>query len=263
MKKFRVLNSSWFIPHNSGSADTLLITAGDSWTFGDSLGKIYSTNKDDLPARQSQVYGRHIANYLNADWFNDGKCGGSNFEIHVSIKNYINGLNSRQKKYKKVYVIVTLTESARYGWEHEHLYDAAREYKNDIHITSKNTDGFMKHCEQAEINRFIALEKMFDIELLLARNFSTSYSNTNFGKLRLVPKNWVQIDVEKINDADIELNDLLCTGGATGMVLNNYEELHKKFKICADYKEYYIEQYDRGINLRKWLKNNKFHYHPM
>lgn len=72
---------------------TLVISIGDSWTFGDSLGNIvtrddcevdineYNQYPDDFQARFTQCYGRVIADALDADWYNFGHCGGGNISI--------------------------------------------------------------------------------------------------------------------------------------------------------------------------------------
>ena len=54
--------------------DYLVITAGDSWTYGESLGD----------TRLSDVYGCKLSQAVNADWINIGLPGRSNSYI---IKN--------------------------------------------------------------------------------------------------------------------------------------------------------------------------------
>ena len=242
---FRRYNHTWFLPRNS---DTLLITAGDSWTFGDSLGDILETSNDDKPARLAQVYGKHIADHLNADWYNHGKCAGSNFDIALDVQHRIQSLKTN---YKNIYVIVTLTEVGRFGWEDKHLMRLAK--------PEQDSDLFMKHVEQVEIDRFRELDMPANATLLLARNFTTSYDETNFGDLNVAPKNWVQINFEANKDDFIlpwdnkvlQLNQILCTGGITKLSLETCETLQ-----CSDYKDYFIKQFDSSEFLRFWLPNN-------
>jgi hypothetical protein len=91
MKDFRQDVPEFYINNNK---ETLVITIGDSWTWGDSLGSIPHTDTDDLDARQTQVYGKHIADELNADWINCGYCGWGNIRIIRKLYEFVSGENS-------------------------------------------------------------------------------------------------------------------------------------------------------------------------
>jgi hypothetical protein len=57
--------------YRSVNSEQLLITVGDSWTYGDSLGQTrVRDGRDDPDYRLSQVYGSLMAEELNADWIN-------------------------------------------------------------------------------------------------------------------------------------------------------------------------------------------------
>ena len=86
--EFRENNPEFFIQEGKKN---LVITIGDSWTWGDSLGNIPATKQDDLQARQTQCYGRHIANELNADWLNCGYCGYGNIRIIQKLYELVTG----------------------------------------------------------------------------------------------------------------------------------------------------------------------------
>ena len=91
--------------------DTLLITVGDSWTWGDHLGNIDWDKASDDPCRLQQIYGRLLADKLNSDWVNLARPGCSNYwmlEKMQDIKPYI-----QMSNYKKIYMVVTLTEDLR------------------------------------------------------------------------------------------------------------------------------------------------------
>ena len=91
--------------------DTLLITVGDSWTWGDHLGNIDWDKASDDPVRLTQIFGRLLANKLDADWVNLARPGCSNYwmlEKLQDIQPFI-----QQATYKQIYVIVTLTEDLR------------------------------------------------------------------------------------------------------------------------------------------------------
>ena len=93
-------------------SDLLIITVGDSWTWGDSLGSI---NKDvgifdDYDYRTSNIYGYHLSNRLNADWVNLAICGTDNLSMLQLAHQFIQGIT---KEYKKIHIVITLSESGR------------------------------------------------------------------------------------------------------------------------------------------------------
>ena len=91
--------------------DTLLITVGDSWTWGDHLGDIDWDKASDDPIRLQQVYGRLLANKLNADWVNLARPGCSNYWMLEKLQDLHPFIQSAT--YKKIYVVVALTEDLR------------------------------------------------------------------------------------------------------------------------------------------------------
>jgi lysophospholipase L1-like esterase len=90
---------------------TLLITVGDSWTYGDSLGKTKVRNGvDDIHYRLAHVYGNLMAERLNAGWINLALPGGSN----TLMLSWLEQLLAKDLKYKNIICTVTLTESGRH-----------------------------------------------------------------------------------------------------------------------------------------------------
>ena len=91
---------------------TLVISAGDSWTWGDSLGN----------NRLNEVYGRQLATHYNADWVNIGCPGWSNSYI-LAICQYLIKL-LKNENYKRIIVAITLTENGRdTNTPESYLYD--------------------------------------------------------------------------------------------------------------------------------------------
>ena len=104
-------NKNWYYEDIIGS-DNLLITVGDSWTWGDSLGKINQTLNiyDDYEHRVTNIYGYHLSKLLNYDFANVAFPGGSNSLILYKLKKFLNGI---KKDYEKILIVFTLTESGR------------------------------------------------------------------------------------------------------------------------------------------------------
>jgi hypothetical protein len=107
---------SWSMVNNpyhykSRDSDRLIITVGDSWTYGDSLGKTRVRNgQDDTEYRLDHVYGNLLTEQLNADWMNLALPGASNY----CMLNWLGQLLDHRYKYSNVTCIITLTEAGRH-----------------------------------------------------------------------------------------------------------------------------------------------------
>lgn len=91
------------------NSNTLVIAAGDSWTWGDRLGKTTLTY-DDREHRTKHVYGSIVADALGADFINLGFPGRDNMYIMHSLLDIFPTLT---RTYKTCYIIFSLTESGR------------------------------------------------------------------------------------------------------------------------------------------------------
>jgi hypothetical protein len=90
----------------------LLITVGDSWTYGDSLGNTKVRNGvDDEEYRLSHVYGHLMSESLQFDWANIALPGGSNTCVVSWLSMF---LDTMHKQYDEIICTVTLTESGRH-----------------------------------------------------------------------------------------------------------------------------------------------------
>lgn len=92
-------------------SDCLVVTVGDSWTWGADLN----------PAlRLQQVYGNIISTQLSADFLNLGQSGSSNFFIAERVEEL--GKIVPQLGYDKIYLICTFTETGRSFNSHHDVY---------------------------------------------------------------------------------------------------------------------------------------------
>lgn len=90
----------------------LLVTVGDSWTFGDSLGKTKVRDGiDDRSHRLKAVYGWIMSEAMACDWVNLALPGGSNTLVLSWLEIL---LGKMYKDYEEVICVVTLTESGRH-----------------------------------------------------------------------------------------------------------------------------------------------------
>lgn len=112
----------------------LLITVGDSWTYGDSLGGTkVRDGKDDTDYRLSHIYGALMASKLDCDWINLALPGVSNF----CILNWLAKLLVVTTSYKQIDCIITLTESGRH--EELHYISTNRTLQENLETTVYKT----------------------------------------------------------------------------------------------------------------------------
>lgn len=174
--------------------DCLLITAGDSWTWGDSLGNIDIGNNcwDDYTYRTTHTYGYHLSNMLDTDWVNIGICGGCNLFIIQETYQFIQNI---EKEYKRIIVVFTLTELGRelldaYNYDHrvQELYQALNNYKS--------LDDLLIKYESYTFN---LIKELFD-SCIVTRNFTHTFEeNKSILGSNLLDKTWTEVIAEQGN----------------------------------------------------------------
>jgi hypothetical protein len=228
-EKFEIINNSI----------NLVITIGDSWTWGDSLGNINVDQgvEDNILARQTGCYGRHLSDQLDADWINDARPGGSNDHI---INKFEKHLNTDYSKYKKVWIIITLTETGR-----------------NVEISNlKEIDEELQTIEQNHLDKINALIlKNQTINLIVGRNFTDYYPKTKLYPWCL-EKTWVevifdQLKIENTKWAKMEYSMIKTTGIASGV---GFMPLNKKYDHDADFKLYLINSIEKAKKLWTFLE---------
>lgn len=99
----------WYYERPAGS-NHLLITVGDSWTWGDSLGNT-DTDHDDFIFRTSHLFGTQLAKSMQADFINVARPGSANISLFATVCEQV--LNRLTKDYCKITVVFVLTETGR------------------------------------------------------------------------------------------------------------------------------------------------------
>lgn len=154
-----------FVSRNS---DTLLITIGDSWTWGADLTQVKhkGTHIDRLADdeyRLNNVYGGVLSTRLGSDFLNLGESGSGNYYVLEKLQELKCIVD--QLEYKRIIVVCVLTEAAR---EFDSLYDRKVDYYKWL---SANTDYdmFLKFIN-SNISQQI-LELGLNVELYFSTNF--------------------------------------------------------------------------------------------
>ena len=228
-EKFEIVNDSL----------NLVITIGDSWTWGDGLGNINVDQgiEDDILARQTECYGRYVSDQFGADWINDARPGGSNDHI---IDKFEKHLNTDWSKYKKVWIIITLTETGR-----------------NVEISNfKEIDQELQIIEQKHLDKINTLMlKNQNINLIVGRNFTDYYAKTKLYPWCL-EKTWVkviidQLKIENTKWEKIEYSLIKISGIASGV---GFVPLKEKYEHNADFKLYLINSIEKAKKLWNFLE---------
>lgn len=193
----------WYFD-NLINSDTLVVTVGDSWTWGEDLSE---------SLRTQTVYGQLIANKLTADFVNISIPGASNVFVYDKLKLLLEYV----QHYKKIYVFVTLTE-------------VGRELINDpIWLSDKvfsNIDELLNDFERNTLNAYRQLFDQYpNIRYLLGRNFTFTYNN-NINIVDHLDKTWVEIlDKENMYPKSIRVLSSLAVDALKQVLGNSTVEL--------------------------------------
>jgi hypothetical protein len=174
-----------------GHSDTLLVTIGESWTWGNSL-----------PSdRLINVWGHRLAAKLSLDWLNIARCGSSNFWIFYQLSELLRYLhNENDFPYQKIIFVFCLTETGRELNEHWSWY----EYDPINFFYSQPTDISVQdlikrqnyHCVRYAEQQIEILRTHVDCDVWIGHNFcSPIYWNIPFFRLE---KSWNQITAHQI-----------------------------------------------------------------
>lgn len=157
-------------------SDTLIVTIGDSWTWGadltqHSLGGPHVKRLPDDAYRIKHVYGNAVAEAIGADFLNLGESGSGNWYIvrkMQELQNLHTFLN-----YKKILIFAVWTELGRDLNSH---HDADVDYRSWLLYNIKTYHDYYEFMKV--INNHIA-QKIFEI-ISGFDSRSTFYFSTNF-----------------------------------------------------------------------------------
>ena len=229
----------------------LVICLGDSWTYGDSLGNTdVSKNIDDFEFRKEHIYGKLLADKLNADLVNAATPGCSNNFIYHQFYNNIvtKDLPRLSQTYNKVYIVITLTENGRDLKQLPHLswflntFKKHYDYENDTNFTFEK---FLIRLEQFVLSQIAEQEKNFpaNVKLITASNFAYVYDYNKALVKHMVPKIWTEILAEKQNLKPVK--NVRMASYACSYLLEFMRSISNRFD--ADTYSKYVDWYEKVI----------------
>ncbi len=214
-----------FVSRNS---DTLLVTVGDSWTWGAGL---------KSKKRKEQVWGNLVSKMISADWLNLAQPGQSNQWMANRCRELYN--ISAELEYKKIVVVVVFTGAARsleQNFDYIHWFE-----NNSIH-------DFLSMLNTKAVRTIT--DKPSNVELYLSSNMVDPIGYTSSFKT------WY--NVLGLSDSYSVYTDM------TGLqCLIELEEFIKGEKL-VEYKQWILEQIELVENRDRFYLNDSFYeFHPV
>ncbi len=282
-------NREWYY-EDDNKKDKLLISVGDSWTWGDSLGKIADGLVDDKDYRVRNIYGYHLSNMLNTDFINIGIPGGANLKILDHLRIVLKNLT---KNYKKIYIIFTLTESARdlnsldliedsYNQVKDstwppfkhltnadqstidfilndinsigafHLSDIIRLYLNSVQCL--DVDSLFKSLDNTTINLLESIRAP-NIKLLIGRNFTSWASSCSLSHIKY---RWTDV-ISKYGEINRYPEDLFCLTHSMGFnIIDRAVKYHLPNINVKNFKEDMLLHMKKAESAITWLNQSPY-----
>lgn len=183
-KYFTIANSenSWFqeptntFDFKSRESTTLLVTIGDSWTYGSDL---------NPSLRTEQVYGNKLSKMRNSDWLNLGLPAQGNFWIVDRLEELIN--IEHDLMYDNIVVVCVFTSVARFFATSQDQYlDYTAWFKK---IKNNFSELFVMLNEEC-VRRINNLIKNSNIKLVLTTNFVDHLGFQNLSNKCIIADPW-------------------------------------------------------------------------
>ena len=239
-------------------SDRLLICAGDSWTWGDSLGKINNPAPtghnsvwltDDFEWRTTHIYGALIADKIGIDFINLGMPGHSNIEIIDNV--FLKIIPAYQSQYKKITVIFTLTELCR-----ELLNDPVW---TDQISSYTGIDNFLMQYERLMFETIMFHQSQYpQIEIRVGRNFTYSFvENTSILEHRHFDKTWIDVIAEYTKQTDYPKNIRLLSQMGTEPLLQFIKKNKAQFQL---HKPEFVTMLTDSLDATTWLDESPCNY---
>lgn len=224
-----------------------MITAGDSWTWGDSL---------DPSLRLQQIYGNKIRQKLQADWINIGLCGWSNSWIldHAILATK----KIQQNLYKKIYLIITLTESGRdVESPASYLYDYIHT-KDEIGVCSALYDRYLWDMESFWIKQISNIIEVAPVNLKLFVGYNFVWHHRlqeylHINNIASTGKNWIEVLADHQMMSPPPRTNLVC-----GWIFDTLQKINNIAGIIDNniFKQWAVPLIVKANDVNVWLDSS-------
>jgi len=194
-------NTGIYVPRDK---DKLLITSGESWTFGDNMEGVEAGVKDNVESRISNNFSGRTAEYLNADLLFKAIPGSSNQTIIHNLDNLIKCIQEHPnfKNYKEIYIIGQLTSPGR-DWYIDK--DLGKDIKNPKFID------WFKLREKEDFTSIVNVaKKLPNAKICIWKNFQDFINDYDITENQTyIKKSWMNYTLNLHGRDNIELPMLM------------------------------------------------------
>jgi lysophospholipase L1-like esterase len=215
--------------------DLTLLTIGDSFTWGDELGKshgIWDAPENDSEYRESKIFGKLLSDRLDSNWVQHALPGGSNGWCILEIEKILGRLYHQTKK---LIVIFTMTEIGRelttVNPNDEYLTAFYNQYKQGCRIVDSLTP-----IENMYWIKLREIQKLYpDITIICNYGFTWNIIPSEF----LTEYNWKELCLKHSNITEY---DKIHIFGTSTWLISQYLEKENlitdqhKIEICNFYE---------------------------
>lgn len=223
---------------------TLIISLGDSWTYGDSLHE---------SERTQQIYGSLLAQHYDADIINVGYRGGPNSWILLA-GNFIIDQLQKNNTYERVIVVVTMTESMRDTLLHQVFpfdYRVQGQIYGPTHAYYQHVlDSLENHWQRLAQNMLDKTDDRF--VMVMAQNFvwHDMVNKLTHPRLIVANQNWIEV-LAQHQDIGVPIR----TNVVTAWIFENFKGVTQQARMMDDTacKEFSLPFIDKALQVNKWL----------
>jgi hypothetical protein len=231
---------------------------GDSWTYGDGI---------PTQLRHSMIYGGLVADQLSADWLNIGCCAWSNSYVSSHLDYLVEQL--ARCDYKKIYVIITLTENGRDIDQAAHYKFSCRARFDELGETPEFYQSLLDDLEQVWCDTVCnAIDKMDSrYTVVVGNNFvwHDGIVDRLQNRAVLLERNWIECLAQVQG-----LPDPVRTNLVTGWIFDSINEnIHREVTVKSKtaYNSWALPLIELATEVNAWLdtsamNNKKSSKHP-
>ena len=255
---FSYISETWhpypIYPYNfvNRNSKTLVITIGDSWTFG---ADIYPDDFKYKQERLNKIYGNIIASELTADFLSLGQSGTCNLYIISKIIELDKIIPTLE--YEKIIIICTFTEACR---SIDGYFDKTNDYVswfNNQHFDSIDKfNSIIEYHNSLYQDTLVNLIKKYShVELIVGTNFVEPVGMHK--EISVLPKSWTQVYSEKIIKQEY-------TGECFIMshwIFDKLPDIITKFKPSIDQqllKQWMIDLINIALERKKLVSDHRY-----
>jgi hypothetical protein len=234
----------------SRDSDTLLVTIGDSWTWGADLAPHKS--RDDH--RIKHVFGNVLADSMASDWLNLAIPAQGNFWIASMVQELANIVPKLQ--YKKIILVCVFTGVGRwFNTKFDVDLDYISWFRHNIR-SHKDFDKLLVMFNQTCVTRILDSIKSFDhVELKIGTNFVDHLGFEQLAMHQVLPMPWYQV---------LGLQDT-----ETVYTCVYYNRLSTAVEFIdpvyhSEFKQWFLDMYDKSNHRLAVMESSKEfkNYHP-